>query len=66
MESPKAPSHLTLYDPDRSESVGVRSLISHRRAKLNHMVQLDIKREPHIGSLMAPLSHLTLSDVETA
>ncbi len=53
--SPVAPSHLTLSNPERSES---RSLILQ-----SHILLLSINRKPYIESPMAP-SYLTSSDLE--
>ena len=63
--SPKAPSHLTLSDLERSNSRSplFGSPISRKRVYLGHMLLLNNNSKPYTGSPMA-LSHLTLSDLE--
>ncbi len=65
MASEITSSHLTLSDPERSNSRSLifRSLISCKGAELGHMLLLNTNRKAYMGSQMT-LSHLTMSDLK--
>ncbi len=68
MGSPMAPSHRTLSDLERSNSMSHRfqtliQCVSWEGAQLDAMLQLNINGKPYMLSIMAPID-LTLSDLE--
>ncbi len=65
MESPMAPSHLTLSDLERSKSRSLKfqGLISRKGVELRPTLLLTVNRKPYMASRMSS-SLLILSDPE--